>query len=124
MKEEFEVIEIKNGTMTLKSNRPGGCHSCKSPGGCGAGIITNYVDTPTSFQKPIRDDVSVGDFVTLEISSSALFSYAFMFYMFPILLLFVGSYIGMTIYPENEPSQIIFGFTGFLSAILFNRYIH
>jgi sigma-E factor negative regulatory protein RseC len=64
----------------------------------------------------------VGDFVTLEISSSELFSRAFMLYIFPILALFIGSYVGMGISPTTELWQIGFGFVGFITALLLTKY--
>ncbi|HAP05254.1 MAG TPA: Fis family transcriptional regulator, partial [Gammaproteobacteria bacterium] len=118
----FEVIALENETMTLKVNRSGGCHSCSASGGCGTGILANYFDHYSVFNKPIQSGVAVGDFVTLEISSAELFSRAFMLYIFPILALFIGSYIGLGLDSENELWQISFGITGFISALLLTKY--
>jgi sigma-E factor negative regulatory protein RseC len=122
MKEQFEVIALENETMTLKVNRSGGCHSCSASSGCGTGILANYFDHYSVFNKPIQSGVTVGDFVTLEISSSELFSRAFMLYIFPILALFIGSYIGLGLDSENELWQISLGITGFISALLLTKY--
>ena len=122
MKEQFEVIALENQTMTLKVNRSGGCHSCSASGGCGTGILANYFDHYSVFKKPIQSGVTVGDFVTLEISSAELFSRAFMLYIFPILALFIGSYIGLGLDSENELWQISLGITGFISALLLTKY--
>lgn len=122
MKEQFEVIALENETMTLKVNRSGGCHSCSASGGCGTGILANYFDHYSTFNKPIENGVTVGDFVTLEISSSELFSRAFMLYIFPILALFIGSYAGMSFFPATELWQIIFGILGFIGALLLTKY--
>lgn len=122
MKEQFEVIALENDSMTLKVNRSSGCHSCSASGGCGTGILANYFDHYSTFNKPMQSGVSVGDFVTLEISSAELFSRAFMLYIFPILALFVGSYIGMSLYPETELWQISFGVVGFVCALLLTKY--
>jgi sigma-E factor negative regulatory protein RseC len=122
MKEQFEVIALENETMTLKVNRSGGCNSCSASSGCGTGILANYFDHYTVFNKPLQDGVTVGDFVTLEISSSELFSRAFMLYIFPILALFTGSYVGMHLFPATELWQISFGIFGFISALLLTKY--
>ena len=122
MKEKFEVIEVENEIMTLKVNRSGGCHSCKASSGCDTGILANYFDHYTIFNKPLKNGVSVGDFVTLEISSSELFSRAFMLYIFPILALFIGSYVGMGISTTTELWQIGFGLIGFITALLLTKY--
>ena len=122
MKEQFEVIALENETMTLKVNRSGGCHSCEASSGCGTGILANYFDHYSVFNKPIQSGVAVGDFVTLEISSAELFSRAFMLYIFPILSLFAGSAIGMCLFPATELWQISFGLVGFIGALLLTKY--
>ncbi len=122
MKEQFEVIALENETMTLKVNRSGGCHSCSASSGCGTGILAKYFDHYSVFNKPVQSGVTVGDFVTLEISSSELFSRAFILYIFPILLLFIGSYIGLSLDPENELWQISLGVVGFIGALLLTKY--
>lgn len=122
MKEQFEVIALENETMTLKVNRSSGCHSCSASSGCGTGILANYFDHYSTFNKPIENGVTVGDFVTLEIPSSELFLRAFMLYIFPILALFIGSYTGMSLFPETELWQISFGILGFTSALLLTKY--
>lgn len=122
MKEQFEVIALENETMTLKVNRSGGCHSCSASSGCGTGILANYFDHYTVFNKPVKSGVVVGDFITLEISSAELFSRAFMLYIFPILALFIGSYIGMSLFPVTELWQISFGIFGFIGALLLTKY--
>ena len=122
MKEQFEVIALENETMTLKVNRSGGCHSCSASSGCGTGILAKYFDHYSVFNKPVQSGVTVGDFVTLEISSSELFSRAFILYIFPILLLFIGSYIGLSLDPENELWQISLGVIGFIGALLLTKY--
>jgi len=122
MKEQFEVIALENETMTLKVNRSGGCHSCSASSGCGTGILANYFDHYSVFNKPIQSGVAVGDFVTLEISSAELFSRAFMLYIFPILSLFAGSAIGMSLFPATELWQISFGLVGFIGALLLTKY--
>jgi len=108
--------------MTLKVNRSGGCHSCEASSGCGTGILANYFDHYSVFNKPIQSGVAVGDFVTLEISSAELFSRAFMLYIFPILSLFAGSAIGMSLFPATELWQISFGLVGFIGALLLTKY--
>ena len=122
MKEQFEVIALENETMTLKVNRSGGCHSCEASSGCGTGILANYFDHYSVFNKPIQSGVAVGDFVTLEISSAELFSRAFMLYIFPILSLFAGSAIGMSLFPATELWQISFCLVGFIGALLLTKY--
>ncbi len=122
MKEKFEVIEIENKTMVLKVNRSGGCHSCSASSGCGTGILANYFNHYSIFNKPLQSGVSVGDMVVLEISSAELFWRAFQLYILPLLALFAGSLLGQVYFPMNELWQIAFGFIGFFSALIATKY--
>ncbi len=124
MKEQFEVIALENKTMTLKVNRSGGCHSCSASSGCGTGILANYFDHYSTFNKPIQNGVSVGDFVTLEISSSELFSRAFILYIFPLLALFLVGAVFAYFVPDNEPLQIFFSMLGLILALLLSRWLY
>ncbi len=122
MKEKFEVIKIDNEIMTLRVNRSGGCNSCSAGSSCGTGILANYFDHYSVFNKPLQNKVVVGDFVTLEISSSELFWRAFQLYILPLIALFAGSAIGMWYFPENEIVHIGFGFSGFIVSLLLTKY--
>lgn len=122
MKEKFEVIEIKNQTMTLKVNRSGGCNSCSASGGCGTGILANYFDHSSIFNKPLQSGILVGDMVTLEISSAELFWRAFQLYIMPLLVLFMGAGIGVVYFPQHELWQIAFGFSGFFGTLILTKY--
>ncbi|WP_428087450.1 SoxR reducing system RseC family protein [Candidatus Thioglobus sp.] len=122
MKEQFKVIEIQNQTMILKVNRSGGCNSCSASSGCGTGILANYFDHYSTFSKPLKSGVLVGDTVTLEIKSAELFWRAFQLYIFPLLALFAGSILGSVYFPPNELWQIALGFSGFIGALLVAKY--
>ncbi|MBT3276686.1 SoxR reducing system RseC family protein [Candidatus Thioglobus sp.] len=122
MKEKFEVIEIESDTMVLKVNRSGGCHSCSANSGCGTGILASAFGHATTFNKPLKPGVVVGDFVTMQISSKELFYRAFQLYILPLLALFAGALIAIELFPGNELWQIGFGFTGFMGAMLFTKY--
>ncbi|ABL02215.1 positive regulator of sigma(E), RseC/MucC [Candidatus Ruthia magnifica str. Cm (Calyptogena magnifica)] len=122
MKEQFEVIEIDNEIMTLKVNQTGGCHSCEASSGCGTGILANYFNQYSVFNKPYQNGVSVGDFVTLEISSSELFLRAFMLYIAPILTLFLGAAIGMAFFPQQEFWHILFSGIGLIVMLFSCRW--
>ncbi|MDC9714467.1 MAG: SoxR reducing system RseC family protein [Gammaproteobacteria bacterium] len=122
MKEKFEVIEIENQMMKLKVNRSSGCHSCSASSGCGTGILANYFDHYSVFNKPLKNGVAVGDFVTLEITSNELFYRAFQLYMSPLLLLFAGGILGGVLYPTHEIGQIVFAFMGFFASLGLTKY--
>jgi sigma-E factor negative regulatory protein RseC len=122
MKEHFKVIEIDNQTMKLKVNRSSGCHSCEASNGCGTGILANYFEQYTVFNKPLQSGVTVGDFITLEISSSELFYRAFQLYILPLFALFAGGIIGDKVYLASEEMQILLAFIGFFTSLLVTKY--
>ncbi len=122
MKEKFEVIEIENKTMVLKVNRSGGCTGCSASGACGTGILANYFDHYSVFNKPLQEGVAIGDIVTLEISAAELFWRAFQLYIVPLLALFVGTGVGSVYFPVNELWQISFGFSGFIGTLILTKY--
>ncbi|OIR24739.1 SoxR reducing system RseC family protein [Bathymodiolus thermophilus thioautotrophic gill symbiont] len=122
MKEQFEVIEIENQTMKLKVSRSSGCHSCEARSGCGTGILANYFEQYTLFNKPLQSGATVGDFITLEISSNELFYRAFQLYMLPLLALFAGGMLGNMLYPALEGVQILLAFVGFFASLLLTKY--
>ncbi len=119
MKEQFKVITIDNEIMTLEVNRSSGCHSCEASNSCGIGILTNHYSV---FNRPCRDDISAGDFVTLEISSSKLFLRAFQLYILPLLSLFISGVLGSILYTVNEMGQIVFALIGFFVSFVFIKY--
>lgn len=122
IKEEFEVIEIKNQTMKLKVNRASGCHSCSLNSGCGTGLLSKYFEHYYVLNKPLKQGVKVGEMVTLEISSKALFYRAFQLYLLPLFGLFLGGLLGSVLYSTNEAGQIILAFAGFSACLLFIKY--
>lgn len=122
MKEQFEVIEIKNQTMTLKVNRSGGCNSCSASNSCGTGILSNYFDHYSTFTKPKTPGVSVGDFITLEITEKELFLRAFQLYLLPLIALFFGGYVANYFHPNDEILQIFISISAFLIAIFSVKY--
>ncbi|NYT52275.1 MAG: SoxR reducing system RseC family protein [Candidatus Vesicomyosocius endoextente] len=119
MKEQFKVIAIENEMMTLEVNRSSGCHSCEASSSCGIGIFANHYSV---FNRPYQDNISVGGFVTLEISSSKLFLRAFQLYVLPLLSLFISGVLGSILYTVNEIGQIVFALIGFFVSFVFIKY--
>jgi len=121
MQEQFEVIEINNNTMKLKTTNSAACGSCGASGACGTGVLSKYFSTFSTFDKPLTSEAKVGGLVTLEISSSELFFRAFQLYILPIVVMFVSAYISSMVF-NNEVWQILIGFTGFFLTIFTLKY--
>jgi sigma-E factor negative regulatory protein RseC len=106
--------------MTLIGNKMVGCGNCSSKGGCGIGSSDKAEDGGMRFNRPLEDGVMVGDHVTVVISTKLLFSNAFILYILPIIMLFIGAHIGENINNENELYQIMYGSIGFFGTILYS----
>lgn len=117
VKQQFEIMSIEREVIILKRLESNGCQSCGSSNGCSAKSSNNEYE----LKKPSNLDKTVGDSITLEINNSELFFKAFFVYLFPILALFIGSYLGVKYYPTTELFHIGFGFIGMSLAILFNK---
>ena len=116
MEEKFEVININNNTMTLKTNTVV-CNSCNTNTGCGIGILASFFKTNKEFKYPLLKNATVGGFVTIKISAKTLYFYAFLLYILPILILFIVSYVAASLFSASELWQIILGLFGFFATI-------
>lgn len=122
MKAQFEVIEINDDRMKLKTQSGDACTSCSASGACGTSVLSKYFGSLSIIEKPLAPNTKIGDQLMLEISSRELFWRAFQLYMLPILMLFVGAYIAKDVFLMNELGQIISGFLAFSSTILLLKY--
>lgn len=120
MKERFKVVHISADQMTLIGNKRGGCGNCSSKSGCGVRSSGKAEDGSLKFKRPLEDGVMVGDYVTIVISTKLLFSNAFILYILPIIMLFIGAHIGENINNESELYQIMYGSIGFFGTILYS----
>ena len=73
----------------LKVNRSGSCNSCYASNSCGTRILSNYFEHYSTFTKPKNLGVSVGEFITLEVTEKELFLCAFQLYLLPLIALFL-----------------------------------
>jgi len=119
MKENFEIIEIKQDWMILRANRQSGCQGCESKSTCGTGVLSGFFAGFSRFKKPVQPGVKTGDVITLEISSSELFYRAFQLYLMPLLTLFFGAYLSSVIFPDNDVFQIVSGLGAFALSLIF-----
>ena len=122
MKAQFEVIEINDDRMKLKTNSGDACSSCSASGACGTSVLSKYFGSLSVVEKPLTPNTKIGDQLVLEISSTELFWRAFQLYILPILALFISTYIAKDVFLLNELGQIISGFLAFSGTILLLKY--
>ena len=121
MKEDFEIIEIRQDWMLLKAQRQSGCQTCESKSTCGTGVLSGFFAGFSQFKKPLQEGVKAGDVITLEIASSELFFRAFQLYLMPLLALFFGAYSSTVLFPGNDVAQIVAGLCAFAFSLIFLR---
>lgn len=92
MKETGRVVSIDNGVAQVLFQRRSMCARC---GACGMGAEQNNitVEVPNSLDAAVGDEVEVQFAARNALASSAVA------YIFPLLMLFLGAFVGYTIPP-------------------------
>ena len=118
MREVGFVDEIKGGyaivRVAKKSACGENCVSCK--GGCTPGERKIKVKNPISAE--------VGEKVILELPDGKVLSAAFLAYILPIIIFFVGFFVGERIFSHELASVgigVVFAGVGFWGIYLFNK---
>lgn len=94
MYNEGLVMELKDDLATVKIVREGACgHDCATCGGCGG--------SETMIIAKNEINASVGQFVALE-GDGIIVRRAFIVYMLPIIVFFIGYALGHYIFSFNE----------------------
>ena len=90
------LVRALDGDLALVEIQGGGCGRCHEEGGCGGHHLTQSLcTTPKSYSVHNQAGAKVGDVVTVRISARSLFWSATLAYVFPILALLFGAFLGM-----------------------------
>ena len=112
MYNEGKVIQIDGEYASVKIVREGACgHDCKSCAGCGPGKTTILALNEIHANE--------GDFVELEGDGKIVYR-AFIVYLLPVLMFFIGYSIGWYALKFGDTPCIITGLIFFLGTIIFN----
>jgi sigma-E factor negative regulatory protein RseC len=122
-KEEGIVVSIApDGMASVLTTRSGACESCSSRSMChavGGGGNENEVIVVN------EANALPGDRIVISFKTGSLLKATFLLYVFPILCLLVGAFIGQAYAPDfqMDPSALsaIVGFLFFGAALLFVR---
>lgn len=117
MKQTAQVIQIaQNGFAKVKVRRSSACagaHNCGSCDHC-----SMMENAPEVIVDAINScGASVGDTVTVESSTAGVLGAAVLLYLSPVILFFVGYFVGQAL-NQHESGSILFGGIGFLLGIL------
>ncbi len=121
MKETGKVVEIEQETAYVFFNRTSMCAKC---GACGMTAGQNSVTVPAKNTL----NAKIGDHVELEFTSKNALTSSLIGYIFPLIMLFFGMWIGysvpQTIFPINDVFAallgVIFAFGAFFILKLLN----
>lgn len=117
MKQTAQVIQIaQNGMAKVKVRRASACASAHNCGSCDhCSMMENAPEIVVSAVNSCG--ARVGDTVTVESSTAGVLGAAALLYLSPIILFFVGYFIGQAIGCQ-ESGSILFGGGGFLLGLL------
>ena len=97
MEEEGVVIDIKDGRASVLIMESGGCQGCQSGGSCKSAKGGRVLEATN------RARAQVGQRVVVGIDAGAFMKASIFVYMTPVLLLFVGAYLGGAYGPGIYP---------------------
>jgi len=119
MRQTAKVIALRGEKAQVEVIRRGACGGeCANCHGC-----DGLEDKPVSVWASNEPTAKLGDWVTVESSSSKLLGMAFVVYLLPFLFLFVGYFVASN-RGLNEGPSILTGAIGFLIALLLVRVLN
>ncbi len=110
MEEKGRVIKVENGMTQVEMERTSTCARC---GIC----LQSSGDKPILY---IKDSLGArpGDKVLVSVESKEVLKAAFLIYLFPLVGLLAGYFLGRTVF-GTERTGILFAGLGFFSALFF-----
>ena len=123
MLEASGVIVAFEGDQALVQVDQSGCGRCHEPGGCGGNPLNQlFGNAPRCFRVQNPGGLAVGACVTLVIAEGAIRRSAMRAYAQPLIVLFLGAFIGLWL--NGEGGAIFGALIGLLCAGLMLRHAH
>ena len=100
--EEGEVIAIHGSRVTIKMKATKGCEGCN--------LCTKASETEMIVEAIVQKPVTIGQKVTVSVKPGTIAKAAFILYIFPIIGLIGGYYIGkflQTLFNLSQKSELI-----------------
>lgn len=117
--EEGIVLKIDTDTAWVKTKKSKSCEGCSSKGFCHATGSQDEMEV----QAINAAGGKVGDRVMLNFDTSSLLKASFLLYVFPIICMLAGAFVGMELAPRldinSSKLSAIFGFLFFGLSVLF-----
>ena len=125
IEEKARVTAISQGTITVESIVKSTCSGCQQLESCGSGQIAKaFPQKKTTYTVTSEIPVKIGDRVTIGLSEKILLTAAWQVYMWPLIGLFIGSFLGQFLLNINLlshelwaiPLAILGGYLGYSLA--------
>lgn len=121
MQAEARVLRVDGDHAVVQLAGRGGCGRCHETGGCGGSTVIGQMfgPRPTDFRIPNGIGAKPGDAVLVELAEGSLLRVALMAYLLPVLLLVLGAFAAMALYPAAaDLAAAVGGALGFGLAVL------
>lgn len=123
LEENGQVVAVEPGGIWIESNRTSSCMSCSASKGCGQRALAEYASRRTEqlrVENPSELAVGVGDRVLIGIMEGSFLKASLLLYTLPLLLLFLGGYLG-SLLSESEGPAIFGALTGLGGGLMLAR---
>jgi sigma-E factor negative regulatory protein RseC len=125
LEEVGHVVAVDAQGIWIESDRTGACQACSANKGCGQRALAEYASRRTErlcIDNPLGIAARVGDRVTVGIAQGSFLRASLLLYTLPLLLLFLGSYLG-SMYGSTELPAILGSLAGLAFGLLIARYL-
>ena len=117
--EEGRVISIKNNKAVIEMDISNKCDTCAIKDSCMS--LSN--ETVRRIEIPIKQDINVGDLVTMGYEPKFRILSAFLIFIFPLILLIAGYFIGFEIW-KTEGKAIFSALAAFIIGFFIIRILN
>ncbi|WP_020682201.1 SoxR reducing system RseC family protein [Marinobacterium rhizophilum] len=123
MEEEAIVVAVDAGGIWVESDRTGACQSCSASKGCGQRALAEYASKRSErllIDNPHGLVARVGDRVRVGIEEGSFLQASILLYTLPLVLLFLGGYLG-SFYGTSELPSVVASFAGLAAGLWLAR---
>ncbi len=121
MQAEARVLRVDGDHAVVELTGRSGCGRCHETGGCGGSTVIGQMfgPRPKAFRIPNGIGAKPGDAVSVELGEGSLLRVALMAYLLPVLLLVLGAFTSMALFPAAaDLAAAVGGAIGFGLAVL------
>ncbi len=124
MIEESAIVKATHGEFAqVETQRQTSCGSCEAKSSCGTSVLAKVFGNRRNIVEVLNPIGAVpGDRVVVGLDESVLTRVSFLFYIFPLVALFMGALFGQWLaellkYQSTEPLSIICGLLGLAGGL-------